>query len=92
MAKFDIDIARSLEENGKLYEISSVTTYQGIREKKDGSKPEIEVKIYDSGPGAGETRYFIEARELENPVISATGNPAAEIDTALSTLHWFDLD
>ena len=92
MAKFDIDIARSLEENGKLYEISSVTTYHGIREKKNGGKPEIEVKIYDSGPSAGETRYFVEARELENPSISATGTPAAEIDTALATLHWFDLD
>lgn len=74
-----------------MFEVAEITTYRGYRRLKEG-QVEVEVTIHDHGVDAGQTRYFVTAHRVDEPKKVAAGNGGSSISTALSVLHWYDLD
>ncbi len=83
MAVGTTDTIRRIEKVLGMSETFQVSTFEGIRERADGSLQEITVEVLDAGKGAGARRYAINLR-FEDGADGIVGNPAATLDEALS--------
>jgi hypothetical protein len=72
----------------KLFESSKITTVQGYRNTEAGPI-EVTVELHDRGESA-DPRWSVVARTDNGR--SASGNPDNNLDVALATVHWWDLD
>lgn len=81
----DAQIIKFLEGAGKnqpgLSEVARKISFQGTR---------VTVDIFDRGEHAGELRYSVVA--TSNGGRPVTGNPHPKLETALSGVHWSELD
>ena len=82
-----------------LFGAAHVTRFRCYRAAADGRAQRVTVEIFDEGlmlkqQGDGQEvevrRYSCVARSDDGKV--ASGNPAGNVRTALSTLRWQDLD
>lgn len=77
--------------SGTISEAYRIETVIVLRTDSDGATRYVTVQIWDRGPAAPTNlRYTVVARDEEGR--EATGNPADELRTALTTVHWNDLD
>ncbi|MGN6272276.1 MAG: hypothetical protein ACTHMQ_04225 [Protaetiibacter sp.] len=83
-----IRFLNNLPDAGEATRVSTYTVYIG--------STEVLIDVHDRGPGTGGLRYYVDAylAELKStPVYErgnghSTGNPAADLDTALHNVHW----
>lgn len=78
------------EVEAKFFEVYEVHSFEGYRQAADGSNQEVNVKILDMGPDAGDQRYSVEAISEDGKI--ARGNPARTVDEAIAITHWTELD
>ena len=72
-------------------EVYSLRQFLCYREAKSGHMQEVAVQIWDAGPFMDKgMRYHCYAKTDDGK--SATGNPADTIHTAMSLVHWGNLD
>lgn len=84
------NVAQTLEQISKatgMDGLSQVTMVHGYLDQVG----KVEIEIHDRGED-DDLRYAVVARTLDLPVQkSATGNPEADLDTAIALVHWGDL-
>jgi hypothetical protein len=64
-----------------------VTTFEGVRDRPDGSLQEVSVEVFDAGEDAGARRYMVTLNiegDFEDDEDDIIGNPAPTLDEALS--------
>ena len=72
-------------------EVYEKTEFSCYRTRKDGSMQNVTVTILDAGINSpANLRYHVHAEADDGA--KATGNPENSIETALSIVHWGDLD
>jgi hypothetical protein len=79
------DTIKRIEKELGMSETSQVSTFEGIRERTDGSMQEVTVEVLDAGKGAGARHYAVNLR-FEDGRDDIVGNPAATLDEALSNV------
>ncbi len=67
-----------------------VTTFQVVREDKQGNSHLVTVEVLDAGDGEEYPRYMAVARSDNGK--AASGSAAESVEAALSILHWYALD
>lgn len=67
-------------------EVYQVTFFELFRDTSAGLQQEVTVKIKDRGPDAGNNRYHINV--TSNDGKAASGNSAADLETALMNVQW----
>lgn len=83
-------VRAALQELTGAHGMSAVTTYEGWRERPDGSPQEFTVEVWDGGP-EDPLRWRVVARAKDGQA-GASGNAADRLDTALALVHWWDLN
>ncbi len=84
-----LDLRKHLDRHG-ISEVTEVTLFRGQKSRHDGTSAEIQIEVHDGGPDAGESRWHVVATADDGRV--ATGNPAPDLETSLSTTRWSELD
>ena len=88
-----VDTNATIEHLKSLPRISEayhVTTFECVREARDGSPRIVTVEIHDAGEGVDYSRYAAVVRSDDGR--AASGNRADSVEAALSIVHWHDLD
>lgn len=85
------ELLAAVSRNADLDDAAVVTIVEGERRQESSSPRTVRVELHDRGESAGQLRWSVVASDKETGAW-ATGNPAATLDTALATVHWFDLD
>lgn len=80
-------IITQIQKASGLTEVARVTTFEGYHE----TAGKVEIRVRDRGV-PGPHRYSVFAQSVDFPGKTATGNSEAELDTAIATAHWFNLD
>lgn len=79
-----------LSARDDLAEVMQVYEFTAVRRGRDGTDREVTIRLHDSGPAAGATRYWTVVTDEDGR--SATGNPSNDLYVALNLVHWGDLD
>jgi hypothetical protein len=83
------DTIRRIEGELGMSQTYQVTTFEGVRDRPDGSLQEVSVEVFDAGEDAGARRYMVTLNiegdfEDEDDEDEIIGNPAPTLDEALS--------
>ena len=94
------DVVACLNDLPRMFGAAHVSRFRCYREAADGRAQRVVIEVYDEGRMVGAPdddgqhvsvrRYSCVARSDDGKV--ASGNPAGNVRTALSTLRWQDLD
>jgi hypothetical protein len=77
------DTIRRIEGELGMSQTYQVTTFEGVRDRPDGSLQEVSVEVFDAGEDAGARRYMV-TLNIEDDEDEIIGNPAPTLDEALS--------
>jgi hypothetical protein len=80
------DTIRRIEGELGMSQTYQVTTFEGVRDRPDGSLQEVSVEVFDAGEDAGARRYMVtlNIEDDEDDEDEIIGNPAPTLDEALS--------
>jgi hypothetical protein len=84
------DTIRRIEGELGMSQTYQVTTFEGVRDRPDGSLQEVSVEVFDAGEDAGARRYMVtlniegDFEDDEDDEDDIIGNPAPTLDEALS--------
>jgi hypothetical protein len=81
------DTIRRIEGELGMSQTYQVTTFEGVRDRPDGSLQEVSAEVFDAGEDAGARRYMVTLNiegDFEDDEDEIIGNPAPTLDEALS--------
>lgn len=85
------DVITEVKKRGGFIEIFQKTTFEGVRNKKNGDIQKVEVSIFDAGTdGNPQERFHCVAVSEDGN--TAKGNNGKDEQQALLAVHWEDLD
>ena len=78
------DTIRRIEGELRMSQTYQVTTFEGVRDRPDGSVQEVSVEVFDAGEDAGARRHMVTLNIEDDEDDEILGNPAPTLEEALS--------